>query len=218
MKEKYVAPTLNAKEFHCPHCEVYAHQDWYDGAMLTPKKALGGGYYGELAGEKKLTISICGHCKQYSLWLDEAMLYPISSIAPISAEDMPQEVKDDYIEARSIVNISPRATSALLRLALQKLMVSLGEKGENLNTDIGNLVKKGLPVTIQEALDCVRVIGNNAVHPGELDLKDDRETAISLFDLVNMIVAVMITQPKEVKRVYEKIPKGAKDAIVKRDK
>jgi hypothetical protein len=75
-----------------------------------------------------------------------------------------------------------------------------------------------LPVTIQQALDCVRVVGNNAVHLGELDLKDDRETAISLFDWVNMIVAVMITQPKEVKSVYEKIPKGAKDAIVKRDK
>jgi hypothetical protein len=33
-----------------------------------------------------------------------------------------------------------------------------------------------------------------------------------------MIVNVMITQPKEVSALYEKIPKGAKDAIVKRDK
>jgi hypothetical protein len=217
MREKYVAPTLNSKAFHCPHCEVYAHQDWFDGTKLGPTSS-NEQCYSKLEGKEKLAISICEHCGQYSLWLDEAMLYPVSSIAPIPVEDMPKDVKDDYTEARNIVNISPRAASALLRLALQKLMVSLGEKGEDLNTDIGNLVKRGLPTAVQQALDCVRVIGNNAVHPGELDIKDDRETAIGLFSSVNLIVDVMVTQPKEVNALYEKIPKGAKDAIVKRDK
>jgi hypothetical protein len=51
----------------------------------------------------------------------------------------------------------------------------LGEKGDS-SPAIGNLVKKGLPPMTQESLDCVRVIGNNAVHPGELDLKYDIET------------------------------------------
>jgi hypothetical protein len=216
MREKYVAPTQDAKAFHCPHCEVYAHQTWYRGAVVLPDP-IGGYRYSELEGKRKLTISICEHCRQYALWLDGAMIYPVSSIAPIPVEDMPREVKEDYVEARNIVNISPRAASALLRLALQKLMVSLGEKGEDLNTDIGNLVKKGLPKTVQQALDCVRVIGNNAVHPGELDLKDDQQIAGGLFGLVNMIVNVMITQPKEVSSLYDKIPKGAKAAIVKRD-
>jgi len=50
-----------------------------------------------------------------------------------------------------------------------------------------------------------------------LDLKDDRETAIGLFGLVNLIVDVMITQPKQVSTIYEKISKGAKAAIIKRD-
>ena len=105
-----------------------------------------------------------------------------------------------------------------MRLALQKLMVHLGESGKNINDDIANLVEKGLPTTIQKALDAVRVIGNNAVHPGELDLKDDAKTAVALFRLVNMIVRVMITQPKEVNALYNKIPSGAKKAIKKRDK
>jgi hypothetical protein len=91
--------------------------------------------YSALSGTKKLAVSICQHCGDYSLWLDEAMLYPISSIAPTPVDDMPPEVKDDYIEARSIVNASPRAACALLRLALTKLMFSLGEKGKDLNTD-----------------------------------------------------------------------------------
>jgi len=141
-----------------------------------------------------------------------------SSTAPLPSEDLPPDVKDDYIEARNIMNNSPRGASALLRLSLQKLMPHLGEKGKNLDTDIGNLVKKGLPVTIQQALDCVRVIGNNAVHPGELDLKDDTETATALFGLVNMITDAMIAEPKAIKALYDKIPKGAKEAITKRDK
>ena len=49
----------------------------------------------------------------------------------------------------------------------------MGEKGKDINTDIGNLVKKGLPIKVQESLDILRVIGNEAVHPGQLDLKDD---------------------------------------------
>ena len=146
------------------------------------------------------------------------MIYPLSSIAPLPEDDMPEDSKNDYNEARNIVNQSPRAACALLRLSLQKLMVALGEKGDNLNTDIGNLVKKGLPEGVQQALDCVRVIGNNAVHPAELDLKDDSETAIALFELLNMIVNYMITKPKQVNALYNKLPKGAKDAIAQRDK
>ncbi len=60
--------------------------------------------------------------------------------------------------------------------------------------------------------------GNNAVHPGELDLKDDRATAVKLFDLINMIADNQITQPNAVKKMFEeKIPDGAKDKIARRD-
>jgi hypothetical protein len=164
---------------------------------------------------KELSINFCEHCSDYSLWLGEKMLYPVSSVAPLPTEDMPENVKGDYLEARNIVNSSPRAATALLRLALQKLMISLKETGKNLDADIGNLVKKGLPVRIQEALGWMRVIGSNAVHPGEIDLKDHKETALSLFNLLNIIVNVMITQPKKVNLMIERMPKGAKEAMEK---
>jgi len=131
--------------------------------------------------------------------------------------DMPDDVQTDYLEARDVVTRSPRSAAALLRLAVQKLTVDLGENGKNLNDNIGRLVKKGLPPRIQQALDAVRVIGNNAVHPGELDLRDDIETASALFGLVNMIVTVMITQPKEVEDLYSRIPSGALEQIERRD-
>ena len=67
-------------------------------------------------------------------------------------------------------------------------------------------------------MDVVRVVGNNAVHPGSLDMKDDTKTAHKLFALVNLIAEVMISQPKHVEAMYDSlVPEGAKDAISKRD-
>jgi hypothetical protein len=116
------------------------------------------------------------------------------------------------------MNLSPRGAAALLRLAIQKLCKHLGGTGENINSDIANLVKNGLPAKLQQALDSVRVIGNNAVHPGQIDLKDDVDTAHKLFAFINIICDNQITQPKQISEFYEeKIPDNLKDAIAKRD-
>ncbi len=221
MKE-YVSPKFEADAFHCPCCGAYAHQKW-NKVIVQNADAV------DSYKIKDLSVSFCVRCNEYALWHtsymetgdlpyeEHKMIYPVSSIAPLPTEDMPEDVKTDFKEARNIVNASPRAAAALLRLALQKLMVHLGEKGENINSDIAELVKKGLPEKVQKALDGVRVIGNNAVHPGKIDLKDDKQTAITLFELLNMIVEVMITQPKKVDEIYDMIPDSKKDAIKKRD-
>lgn len=164
------------------------------------------------------STSTCSHCGKISFWHDEKLIYPKSSIAPLPNEDMPDDVMDDYLEARNIVNDSPRGACALLRLALQKLMPHLGESGKYLNEDIGNLVSKGISVDIQKALDSVRVIGNDAVHPGELDLKDDDSTAITLFRLINYIIENQISSKKEIDNIYSGLPKNKVKGIENRDK
>ena len=70
---------------------------------------------------------------------------------------------------------------------------------------------------MQQALDVVRVVGNHAVHPGQLDLSDDQETAHQLFSLVNLIVQIMITQPRQVATLYEQLPEGARKQVEQRD-
>jgi hypothetical protein len=159
----------------------------------------------------------CSHCRQISVWFDGQMVFPLIATAPLPNNDLPDEIIADYNEARQIVSSSPRGAAALLRLAIQKLCAYLGEKAE-INTAIATLVKKGLSPIIQQALDIVRVIGNNAVHPGQIDLKDDQETAIKLFDLVNLIAEAMITQPKHVQAMYVSLPESSRNAIEKRDK
>ena len=112
------------------------------------------------------------------------MVFPESSIAPLPNEDLPPDCMKDYSEARAIVEKSPRGSAALLRLSVQKLAVHLGGDGKNINDDIAHLVKNGLPVRVQQALDVVRVVGNNAVHPGEMNIDDQPKTALALFSLI----------------------------------
>ncbi|EKE05586.1 MAG: hypothetical protein ACD_19C00201G0002 [uncultured bacterium] len=204
----YTPPTFNKSAFNCPHCGAYANQFWSEG------------YFSDrgIREIKNFKYSACTHCSQYVLWHDKKMVFPDTGGAPMSNNDLPEELKLDYEEARTILNKSPRGAAALLRLCIQKLCKHLGEYGKDINKDIGNLVKKGLPVKVQQSLDIVRVIGNDAVHPGQIDLTDDIETATKLFVLINFITDVMITQPKEVDKLFNSLPANKLDGIKDRDK
>jgi hypothetical protein len=155
----------------------------------------------------------CRNCTKNSIWskAEARCIDPVIGGGPRPHVEMPEDVKADYDEARRIIGMSPRGACALLRLCVQKLCVDLGEPGSNINDDIASLVKKGLPEEVQEAMDSLRVIGNNAVHPGELDLSDDTVTASALFNLLNFVVDEMIAQPKRRRGIFEKLPvKAAK--------
>lgn len=159
----------------------------------------------------------CFNCDKVSIWIREKLIYPVvSNVLPANV-DMPDDVRRDYEEAGTILNLSPRGAAALLRLAIQKLCKELGQPGENINADIKALVAAGLDKRVQQALDAVRVIGNSAVHPGKIDIRDDRATAESLFKLLNLIVDKTISEPKHVQEVYDSLPGNLLEAITKRD-
>ena len=209
---KYEAPYLNKEAFNCPYCKAYSHQIWYEGALVQKKSV---SFFKH--DSEKLSIALCSRCGNYSYWIGDKIVYPENTGIPKPNEDLEHEIQLDYLEAASIVNKSPRGAAALLRLTIQKLCKQLGESGENINDDIASLVKKGLPVQIQQALDIVRVVGNESVHPGEINLNDNKETALKLFELVNLIANIRITQPKEIGNLYNSLPKKKLDGIKNRD-
>ncbi len=168
-------------------------------------------------GTGNLSLSQCYVCAKVAVWVHDKLIFPPERHGQQANGDLPEDVLFDYEEARSIVNLSPRGAAALLRLAIQKLCIFLGEKGSKIDDDIASLVAKGLNPLVQKSLDIVRVIGNEAVHPGVIDLKDDRDTATKLFGLVNLIADQMITHPKNVHQMYDDLPDSKKEAIAKRD-
>ena len=167
---------------------------------------------------KNLWTSRCYNCDRLAVWQYDKMISPFERHAPEPNPDLPDDVRIDYEEASTILDRSPRGATALLRLCIQKLCIELGQPGKNLNTDIASMVKNGLDARVQKSLDVVRVIGNHAVHPGQIDLKDDSDTATNLFELVNVIADIMISQPKHIGRIYNGLPKMAKAQIARRDK
>jgi hypothetical protein len=164
-----------------------------------------------------LAFSKCYSCDGFAVWVEDKLVYPIRNSAIIAHDEMPTDVRRDFEEAASIVDKSPRGAAALLRLCIQKLMGVLGEKGKDLNEDIASLVRKGLAVQVQQALDIVRVTGNNAVHPGQIDLQDNKATATTLFSLVNLIVENRIAQPNHIAAMFKNLPPGALEQIERRD-
>lgn len=205
---KYTAPEVFAKSFTCPHCTAISQQNWasvnWQGHSFPNRVA------------NPVRIGTCVHCDGNSLWIEDTMFYPDNGNAPSAHEDMPNEVFKVYSEASSIYHKSPRGAAALLRLAIQLLCKELGESGANINNDIRNLVSKGLPPLVQQSLDIVRVTGNDAVHPGQIDT-DDPTTVGSLFQLTNIIIEYMISLPKQVSQLYGTLPSDKIDAIAKRD-
>lgn len=212
--QQYTIPEYDKKDFHCPHCNVYALQIWEQACKYGNYTLMGDIAKYPVKGSK---FSFCYHCKKYSIWVNQKMVYPHLSTAPLPTAEMPESVKELYNEARIISNQSPRGACALLRLAIQLLVKELEKNEKNLNKAIKHLVEKGLPEKIQKSLDAVRVIGNNAVHPGEINIKDNPEIANSLFMLVNFISEKMITENRMVDTIYNSLPEDKIEAINKRD-
>ena len=210
---KFSLPEYHSTGFHCPYCHFYADQRW-EHAVWEEWDGEDNSIEIICIDEKEVEVSICSHCKNATFWLAEKIIYP-PHMSPPANSDLPDNVQEIYKEAASIANQSPRAACALLRLAIEMLLKHLGEAG-TINESIKNLVKKGLDERIQQALDIVRVTGNNAVHPGEIDFNDSTDFQ-TLFGLINLIADALITQPKQVAEMYDQLPEAAREGIKKRD-
>ena len=211
---EYSPPEYRSTAFNCPYCGAYAEQTWW---YIIPVEDEEGRSrriqtISITLKEKNINVhvevSFCSRCYQPTFWLSDPdmpkIMYPATRTSPPANDDLDDSIKKIYNEAADIANKSPRAACALLRLAIQMLLEQLGEKG-HINEGIKNLVQKGLAPQIQQALDIVRVTGNHAVHPGQIDF-DDTTDVSALFYLINIIADTLITQPKRIEEIYNSLP------------
>jgi hypothetical protein len=211
------SPQFRARAFRCPNCKQFAKQNWGQVAQtFIEEENMHRSSFNVYNDE--VWFSKCDACEEVMIWKSEESVWPAVSLAPEAHPDFPIDIKPDYEEARQIYNASPRASAALLRLCLQKLCKHLGASGENINSDIQYLYDEyGLGRRVRDSMDILRVVGNNAVHPGEIDLQDNREISLGLFRIINFIVDKAISEPAHIDSIFSQLPEGAREAIERRD-
>ena len=141
----YVAPSNLANSFTCPFCDNTSPHKWF----LSDRMIQIGSYNSSL-GEytpasrqnvfdvfrgheyKAWAFAQCAHCKGLTVWKSGKMIDPEPAVGVPPNDEMPEKVLEIYREASSVFPKSPRASAALLRLALQIL----------LETVLGNDAKK----------------------------------------------------------------------------
>ncbi|MDP4489909.1 DUF4145 domain-containing protein [Pseudoalteromonas piscicida] len=241
-------PKCGDDKFKCPHCNTFAAQEWFSASNASTLVYdilvyIYLDYRGSIASynQDALTafldlvkqnfagnfrnvvpdgfeIATCAACSDITLWVNKEMQYPQMASLPPPNIDLDDDIKELYLEAASIIRNSPKGSTALLRLALQKLLKQVGKSGKNINDDIKCLVQEGLSSKIQHALDLLRVVGNNSVHPGQIDLDDNVDVAYKLFSILNFIAEELISKPKELQSLYSGLlPEDTKKHIKNRD-
>jgi len=227
--KKYLEPSPYARSYNCPRCGVLCPQDHihihrteeedYNSLQIEGVK-FKAPQYRELAGRMRwnLMISICSECRNYTIWENDKMIYPLSHEMPDAVEDMPDNVLEFYNEAAQVYQYSKRAAAALLRLAIETLMIEhLNVKKGRITDMIGEMVKRDIPDHVQQGLDTLRYYGNKGIHLGEIDLNDNEEIVSFLFRLINTMVKELITEPKEIDSFYRELPETFRVTVEKRD-
>ena len=229
-------PVKYKKAFTCPHCSAYAEQIWVKKNLtkldngkynlIDEQRLVGIFPYPKLNSNKEIevnrymaniSIAICQVCEGVNIWVDDKMIYPNVLTAPLAHEDMPENIKEIFNEAREVYVSSARAAAALLRLATQCLCEELGYKNMSIDNAIKNMIKDGLDRNLEKSLDILRIIGNNAVHPGKINLNDNKDIVLGLFNILNFIVKEMITRPKEIEEMYKILPESNIKSIEQRN-
>ncbi|MBW4523336.1 MAG: DUF4145 domain-containing protein [Scytolyngbya sp. HA4215-MV1] len=133
--------------------------------------------------------------------------------------DVEEDFRQDFKEAALTLSISPRASAALSRYALQKLLrKKAGVKEGDLFSEIKEVVEsKALPSYLSEAIDAVRNIGNIAAHPmenkatGEI-VEVERAESEWLLEILRSLLDFYFVQPALLQKKKEVLNQKLADA------
>jgi hypothetical protein len=230
------SPALLRPAFYCPHCPALAHHDWV---------ALGyqdGNYWASMAyvdepdpagSSMKVRThrwhgAQCHGCREWSIWLDDRMVFPQRSAGSPAHVDMPGPVRELYKEAAAVVAVSRRAGAALARATIERLVKELdpeAPRNARLDQRIGRL-RERVSTPLGQLLDVVRVVGNGALHADEqssellviaLDDTTGPELIELLLQVANDLVDELITRPRTAREYWDRLPDGVKTTLAQQD-
>ncbi len=75
-----------------------------------------------------------------------------------------------------------------MQVCIQKLVPLLKQDGSKLNDYMSSLVRKGLEVEIQEAMEVLQVLQNNPVQLTKFESQEEKEIALRFFDSLKAVL------------------------------
>lgn len=169
---------------NCPHCNTVVKLEWQESGIFGSAQSFEQGH--------RVAHAACPACEGLVVMLrtgalrsslegkqltveSEELLFPKAAPRPVPPE-VPSEIKADYIEAFALLSVSPKASAALSRRLLKRIMQSrYGIVNESLIRAMELLKERHVPSLVKEAVDAVRTIGNYAANPH----KDTRPNEIA---------------------------------------
>ncbi|OHB85378.1 MAG: hypothetical protein A3J73_03850 [Planctomycetes bacterium RIFCSPHIGHO2_02_FULL_38_41] len=140
----------------------------------------------------------------------ERLIYPRIPSRVSLPKEVPEEFAEVYREACVVLSDSPKASAALSRRCLQRLLREKAHvKQSNLTNEIQEVIDSGnLPSYIVEAIDAVRKIGNYTAHlikserTGEIVDVEPGEADWNL-DVLEALFNYYFVQPATIKKKRE---------------
>lgn len=161
----------------CPHCANGIHPIFVDRRLESKIK--------NRKEECIVYYEVCPECGEYMIYADFVsisggylirdpntdegliMIYPRNKKPrQLSKDDIPEDYIRDYEEAYGVLTDSPKASAALSRRLLEKLLDDKGFNQKYLADKIAAVIKSNdLPPYLANSIDVVRNIGLFAAHP-----------------------------------------------------
>jgi hypothetical protein len=160
----------------CPHCNIGVSMDFEEGFTGVEEESVDSGY--------EIAIDQCPECDKLIVILrrgrvssgglgrtmevikSETLIYPAYDTYAVAPE-VPQKYQTDFLEASQVLRISPKASAALSRRLLQRILREEFQiHAKDLFQEIDQFIaRKDTPGYLAEAVDAIRNVGNFAAHP-----------------------------------------------------
>jgi len=233
-----VMPKIGLQAFNCVRCGVLTHHAWSDlrVRVLSPN---GGPFFTkfwdgansfrvtdedirelQLGQGDEWSLSVCFNCGAGTVWRGTSIVWPGESSLPMPHPDMPESARELYDEARAVFPHSRRASAALARAALERLLRD--QEGADPNGRLIDLIGQlqgKVRSSLWKVLTVLRHLGNTTLHGSDPDgvvalymEGDAAEVAEPYFTAMNMLVEELITQEGEADELYAMLPASVRDS------
>ncbi|KOS71698.1 hypothetical protein AEA09_01550 [Lysinibacillus contaminans] len=199
-----------AKEKNTPYFGVTDYK--YELKRLAPRK-MEEYFEMDFPPNIRLSICVCKECGGYWIWENNNIISTQYVKVNNPHLELPSISKELYNDARKIYKLTPRAAAPLLRLAIQELLVHLNldiHKGTlaSMIVELSEKQRAGLidcPQYIIDGLLKTCVLENDGFASGEVNIYENEENIIILFELINEIAAELIERKRRVEEFTKRL-------------